>query len=118
MEENKGQPLDIAPIDVVESFNRFLDTSCRFRVAYGLSETLDNPYEILTGMTDKLGRICRYVKHQERNDPKPDWPDGMAEEMAGLIAYLILLKDYYGLEIYLFRGMTKELMKAVEQHGE
>ena len=65
-------------------------------------------------MSDKLGRICRYVKHQERNDPKSDWPEGMTTEMTGLLAYMILLKNYYNVDFV--KGMELEFDKAVEQH--
>jgi len=111
-----SQKDSIRPEEVVEAFNDFLTLYDFFRRENGLSSHIDNVHEIITSMTDKLGRICRYVKHFERNDPKEDWPDGMTEEMSGLLVYMIILKNYYGVDIS--NGMKKELNKAVEQHSK
>ena len=100
--------------DVARNFQHFLNSYDYWRKQNGLSGSIDNVHEIISAMTDKLGRIARQVKHQERNDPKPDWPDGMTEEMTGLMIYMIMLKNHYGVDI--FKGMRKELNKAVEQH--
>jgi len=102
--------------DVVYLFNNFLSGYDKFRKDNGLSGSVDNVYEVLTAMADKLGRICRQVKHQERNDPKPDWPKGMTTEMAGLMVYMIMLKNFYDVDIS--DGMKIELDKAVEQHSK
>jgi len=76
--------LDLAKPDfIVESFEDFLAIYQMFRTYNGLSKNINNVHEILTGMTDKHGRICRYIKHQERKDPKPDWPVGMTAAMTG-----------------------------------
>jgi len=102
--------------DLTNDFQNFIDTYEAWRLRVGLDGTIDNVYEILAAMSDKLGRICRYVKHQERNDPKPDWPEGMTTEMTGLLAYMILLKNHYNVD--LVKGMGLEFDKAVEQHGK
>jgi len=102
--------------DVVNSFNIFLTNYEEWRIEHGLSGKITNVYEILAALTDKLGRVCRQVKHQERNDPKPDWPEGMTTEMAGLLIYLILLKNNYNVDMA--EGMCNELQKSVSQHSK
>ena len=82
----------VEPKDVIKEFKQFLETYKAFKTDHNLPYSLDNPYEILASMSDKLGRICRYIKHFERNDPKPDWPEGMTTEMTGLLSYMILLQ--------------------------
>jgi hypothetical protein len=106
----------ISSKDVIDGFNDFLDTYDEFRNAHGLSGSISNVHEIIASMTDKLGRIARYVKHQERNDPKPDWPEGMTTEIAGLLVYMIILKNFYNVDIS--KGMKIELEKAIEQHSD
>lgn len=114
-EKRKRDMENSTPEKVVGAFNSFLHDYDVFREANGLSGSINNVYEILAAMTDKLGRIARQVKHQERNDPKPDWPDGMTIEMAGLVIYMIILKNYYNVDIS--EGMKQELEKAIEQHA-
>ena len=104
------------PKDVVDAFNNFLEEYELFRIDNGLSAKIDNVYEITTSIADKGGRLCRYVKHNERNDPKPDWENIIPEESSGLLVYLIILANRYGLDFS--EGMLKELNKAVEQHGK
>lgn len=104
-----------AVTDVIDSFEQFLKMYEEFRIKNNLLSKINNPYEILTAMTDKLGRICRQVKHFERDDPKADWPNGMVEDMAGLLIYWVLLRNKYELDIA--DGMRNELLKAAEQHG-
>jgi hypothetical protein len=101
---------------VTKAFEQFLDTYEAWRLRNGLSGQIENVFEITTAIADKGGRICRYVKHQERNDPKEDWPVGMTSEMAGAIVYLMILKNYYGVD--LLEGMEFELDKAVNQHSD
>jgi len=102
--------------DVVHIFNEFLSGYNHWRKSNNLSGSISNVHEIISSMTDKLGRIARYVKHQERNDPKPDWPKGMTTEMAGLLIYMIMLKNHYDVDIS--KGMISELKKAVSQHSK
>jgi hypothetical protein len=102
--------------DVINLFNEFLNGYDYWRNCKGLSASIDDAYEITSSMADKLGRICRQVKHKERNDPKPDWPNGLAEDMAGLLVYMIILKNKYDVDIA--KGMKIELNKSVEQHSK
>lgn len=101
---------------VTNAFSNFIDTYEAWRLRNGLSGNIANVFEITTSIADKAGRICRYVKHQERNDPKPDWPEGMTTEMAGVLVYLMILKNNYGVD--LLEGMRIELEKAVDQHSD
>ena len=102
--------------DVVASFKKFLMVYKWFRENNNLSATKGNPYEVLAAMTDKLGRISRYIKHQERNDSKEDWPQGMTEEITGLLVYSVIILNHYDLDIS--EGMESELNKAIEQHSK
>jgi len=99
---------------VVNAFKEFDFLYSAFRQDNKLADNIDNVFEITSAMSDKLGRICRYIKHQERNDPKPDWPDGMTIEMSGLLLYMMMLLSYYKIDIG--KGMELELNKAVQQH--
>jgi len=102
--------------EVVKIFKEFDLLYSIFRKDNNLANNIDNVFEISSAMSDKLGRICRYIKHQERNDPKPDWPDGMTTEMSGLLIYMMMLLSYYKIDIG--KGMELELNKAVQQHSE
>lgn len=100
---------------VIESFLNFIETYDKFRKCNGLSAKIDNKYEVTTSLADKVGRICRQVKHFERNDPKPDWPNGICEDITGVLIYLIILMNSYELDIS--EGLMNELNKAVKQHS-
>ena len=101
--------------NVVESFERFLLSYNLLRKMSGMDKNkIKNVHEILTGMTDKHGRICRYIKHQERNDPKTDWPKGMTMAMTGLLVYMIMLLEHYDIDIK--EGMINELNEALKQY--
>jgi len=113
MSEN-GEKVDVE--DLVASFNQFLLLYDIFRKENNLSGEIENKYEITTSLADKVGRICRQVKHAERNDHKSDWPDGMSEDIAGVLVYLIILKNSY--ELDLSNGIKNELEKAVQQHSK
>ena len=106
---------EIKPSDIAELFNNFIDCYDKFREDNGLSGSVDNIYEALTAMSDKHGRICRQIKHFERNDAKPDWPEGMTEAMVGYIIYALMVLKKYDLDIS--KGMINELQAAVDQHG-
>ncbi len=99
---------------VIDSFSRFLSDYKAFNDENNIANNIDNAYEITTSLSDKVGRICRQVKHKERNDPKPDWPDGISSDMMGVIVYLIILKNKYNIDIE--KGFETELKKAIEQH--
>lgn len=104
------------PEKVVSTFNSFLYQYDLFREKNGLSGSVDNVYEALTAMSDKHGRICRQVKHFERDDAKSDWPEALTESLVGYLIYSLMILKKYDLDIT--DGMTQELQNAVEQHGE
>jgi hypothetical protein len=110
---------EITTSDVVDAFMNFLAMYNCWRKNNGLTKNIDNVFEIYTGMTDKNGRIGRYIKHQERKDPKPDWPIGMAEAMMGSIIYMNMLLCRYGDDIDIEdirQGFINELSAAINQH--
>jgi hypothetical protein len=93
----------------------------KWRKQNGLSGSIADPFEIFTSMTDKNGRIGRHIKHQERNDPKEDWPVGMAESLMGYIVYSNMLLKNYDFDIEdkdIRQGFINELNKAIKQHKE
>ena len=112
----KGGKSKVEVEELVSKFKAFLFIYDIFRRERGLPAHVKNIFEVTSSMSDKLGRICRYVKHQERNDPKEDWPDGMTTEISGLLVYMIMILDYYNVDIS--SGMTLELKKAVKQHSK
>jgi hypothetical protein len=103
------------PEDVAEAFNNFLTVYRSFCENNGLSGNIDNVFEILTAMTDKHGRICRQVKHYERNDPKNDWPDALGESLTGFIVYSTMLLKRYNIDIT--KSMIEELLASISQHA-
>ena len=102
------------PKVVACEFKAFEDTYKLFREDSGLNKKVKNIHEILTAMTDKHGRICRYIKHQERKDPKDNWQEEMASSLTGYLSYALMLFEYYGIDIS--KGMEKELNEAIKQH--
>jgi len=101
---------------VIEAYKRFLSEYKLFRSKTSLKDKrVNNVHEFLTAMTDKHGRICRFIKHQERNDPKENWKEEMSQSLTGYIAYAILLMEHY--DITIDSGMKKELEEAIKQHG-
>jgi hypothetical protein len=101
--------------DVVNMFNEFLRVYDKFREENGLPSSIDNIYESLTAMSDKHGRICRQIKHFEREDAKEDWTEGMIESLVGYMMYGIMALRKYDLDMS--EGMKNELQTASEQHG-
>jgi len=101
---------------VTRAFSEFLTTYNAFRELNGLTSKIKNVHEILVGMTDKHGRICRYIKHFERNDPKDNWKSELASSLTGYIVYSLMLLEHYGIDIK--EGMQKELGEALKQHGK
>ena len=101
--------------DVVEHWEIFLSWYKAWRKQNGLEDKkIENIYEVLTGMTDKHGRICRQVKHKERKDAKNDWPEGMTSSMFGYFAYMVMVLDNY--DESLADGMRAEMEETVKQH--
>lgn len=105
---------EIDSSDVVEAFEVFLGCYNQFRISNGLKNKIKNVHEILTAMTDKHGRICRYIKHQERNDPKDNWQKEMVSSLTGYIIYMTMLLSYYGIDIK--EGVISELNESIKQH--
>ena len=101
---------------VISKFSDFLTEYKEFKKLVGLPETLKNPLESVVGASDKVGRLIRYVKHNIRQDPKPDWERLMQEEMFGAIAYLVILMEESKFDD-ISVGMRTELIKAAEQHA-
>ena len=100
---------------VTRAFSEFLTTYNAFRELNGLTRKIKNIHEILVGMTDKHGRICRYIKHHERKDPKDNWKAELASSLTGYLIYSMMLLEHYGIDIK--DGMEKELNEALKQHG-
>ena len=101
--------------DVAKLFNEFISGYDYWRSLNGLSSSTDNIHEALTAMSDKHGRLCRQIKHFERNDPKPDWPEGMTESIVGYLIYALMVLKKYDVDI--LKGMKNELQNAVDQHS-
>jgi hypothetical protein len=97
-----------------KSFSDFLAVYRRFRKDNSLGSP-QSVHEICNSMSDKHGRICRYVKHAERNDPKKGFEAKMGGAFAGYMAYAIMVMDRYRVDIE--RGMETEMKKAVRQHA-
>ena len=112
----KNQDAAIAAVTAAEKFQEFIDAYDDFREAAGLSATIDDIFEVCTSIADKTGRVCRYSKHNRRDDPKPDWEKELGESVAGLVVYSIMAMEHYELDFY--EAMQGELLKACEQHGE
>ena len=100
--------------NVVDSWLNFLETYKDFREDNGLSKADYSGFEICTSLSDKHGRICRQIKHQEREDPKPDWPVGMEEAIAGYIIYVEMLLEKYGCDMA--QGLRNEIESALNQY--
>jgi hypothetical protein len=101
---------------VTQALRNFLKVYWLFKRAYNLPHTFKNPFEMVAGLADKVGRVSRLVKHNMRNDPLPNAPTELEACVFGSIAYLVLLTCYYDIDMN--KGVTDELVKAVMQHGE
>jgi len=102
--------------DVIKAWKKFFQTYKKFRKDNGLGNSTYNGFEICTALSDKHGRICRQVKHQERNDPKKDWPVGMTEAMAGYLIYMEMLLERFGCDMC--DGFLKEMESALKQYQD
>jgi hypothetical protein len=101
---------------VSAAFLELLKAYKDFRGATDLDKNYLGGFELCASVLDKAGRVSRQVKHLERNDPKPDWPDGAAEDIFGCVAYLLMIAIKY--DIAMSGGVSKELKKAVGQHAK
>ena len=89
----------------------------KFQKMVGLGP-IPNKHEPVSGCVDKLGRLTRHVKHNDRNDPKPDFPHAAVRAYAGLLAYLdIIMEELDISDADFVEGFSQELMKSAEQHG-
>jgi hypothetical protein len=124
MSKKKANPTKSMPLfhrlqdaeNTAASYNQFREYYNRFRKGAGLTNTRGNVYEITTALADKLGRICRLVKHSKRRDPLPDMQEQMAESVVGIVVYMEMLAKIYALDM--MTGFKRELMKAWTQHGK
>ena len=100
--------------DVAKALREFMRLHHQFKSDHGVKNYLSNIHEACNSMTDKHGRLCRQVKHAERNDPKEDFPESIAEDVAGYLNYGLMVLQNYNVD--LADGMKKELEKAAVQH--
>ena len=114
--EPEGEIAKVSPERVAWAFSHFINTYVKFRRDNGLGHSVPSIHEVCNSMTDKHGRICRHVKHAERKDPKPDFPEVVAEELTGYLVFALMVAEKYGVNME--RGMAKELRKAIEQHSK
>lgn len=105
-----------SPENVADAFDDFLKAYRKFREDNGLTKPVGNIFEICTSMTDKHGRICRQIKHFERNDAKEDWPIAVVEAFSGYVVYMHMILDKYNLSVH--DGMVKELQSAMTQYSK
>ena len=104
--------------DVIHDFMEYQESHRRFQRIAGL-KSVQNAHECVSGAVDKLGRLVRHVKHNGRNDPRPDFPKGAGEAFAGIMAYLDMIMQ--GLDVSdsdFVEGFSAELMKSVSQHSK
>lgn len=107
------------PEEVAIAFEYFLHVYSEWRRDVGLEKLPKrcvNIHELCNAMTDKHGRICRHVKHIEREDPKEGWQMEMSQSIMGYIVYMIMLTEYYRIDIG--DGIITELNKAAQQHAK
>jgi len=103
--------------DVIESYMEYQESFRRYKRLAGL-KPIENAHECVSGTVDKLGRLTRHVKHNGRNDPKPNFPSDAVQSFAGILAYADMIME--GLDIndqQFVEGFAAELMKGVKQHG-
>ena len=101
--------------DVAKAWEQFLNVYEDFREDNGLIGSKYGGFELCTSLSDKHGRICRQIKHKERDDPKSDWPEGMTEAMVGYVIYLVMLLEKYNIDMA--EGWRNELGSALRQYG-
>jgi hypothetical protein len=101
---------------VVKAFRHFLKVYYLFKKEHKLAHTYDDAKDMTLALMAKAGNIARLVKHEQRNDPKPDYLNGLERDMFGSIAYMTVIAARYGIEFD--DGMAAELLSAVEQHAD
>ena len=107
--------LDTDAKAVQQALRHFLKVYYKFKDAYNLPHTVDDPRDEALGLIDKAARVARAIKHNERADPLPDWEMFMEQNMFGTLAYLVMISFTY--DRIWDKGVIAELKKAVEQHA-
>ena len=102
--------------EVAQALREFIRLHSLYKSDHGIKNTIGNIHEVCNSMTDKHGRICREIKHAERKDPRPNFPQEMGEHLAGYVNYGLMLMRHYSVDFA--TGMIKELEKASAQHKE
>ena len=112
----KEEELELLANRTASAFEEFISCLMQFKKIAGL-KTIDNPYEVMTSMSDKTGRICRMVKHVERKDPKIDWRHEILQSLTGYLSYSEMLIQKYNMINILHSAMMSELQGSVSQHA-
>ena len=104
-------------LEASNDFESMLVTICRYRILCGIKSP-KSLYEICAGLADKTGRICRELKHIERNDPHPEAVSKLLSAMAGVNIYMAMIakKLIAAGQLDCSMGMSEELKKARGQH--
>lgn len=102
--------------DVIKNWQVFQQSIQDFKKENNMEPFNGSPFEICTALGDKHGRICRQVKHKERQDAKPDWPKGFLQAMAGYLNYMMMLCDLYDKDLSL--GLREELESSLHQYAQ
>lgn len=103
---------------VVNSFIKYLTDLQKFKDQVGLKD-VENIFEVATSIADKSGRICRQIKHLERNDPKKDYKFEIIESIQGFLAYVqMIINEYDITKEDIVVGMLGELHKSIKQHSK
>jgi len=104
-------------MSVARNITNYFSALAYFKKINNLNNLTDM-FEVCTSLSDKHGRICRHLKHVERNDPKDNWPDELIESFQGYLAYFGMIIDKYDIQpSQLEKSIVDELMKSVEQHS-
>ena len=101
---------------VAEPFVTCLITWNQFKKLFRLEDVKDIQ-EVCNSITDKHGRVCRNVKHLERQDPRPDWISEMTDAIVGQLAYILMIVNKYELLDELSDSFVREMTKSIKQHS-
>lgn len=112
----KDEELSLLAEKTVKAFDEYLTSLAKFKIAAGLG-SVNNVHEVCNAMTDKHGRICRLIKHAERNDPKTGWRIELCKNLSGYLAYSEMIIEKYNLINTMHTGMKVEMMDSVSQHA-
>ena len=113
----KNEEITLAANKTAVAFEEYINCLAKFKHVAGLN-SVDNPYEICTAMSDKSGRIARYVKHAERKDPKgATWRHELLKSLTGFLSYAEMIIQKYNMINVLHPAMMQELMDSIQQHA-